>query len=1142
MHLKRLAIRRLGGIETPFVIDLEGEGIHVIVGPNAIGKSSICRAVECLYWLDRHDAPAPRVDGQFDQDGIVWQARRDGPHLAWSHADGDGAPPRLPDSRHDRSFFLRLRDLIDPSADGTLDIASRIRREMSGGIDLDGIARTLFRPPTRQSCRATRKAFNELASKVRTIQGNHARLQRDMDRLKELEKELETAVDNDRRRASVRRARRLAEHRRKLDDTRQELEVLPAALEQLTGTEPEDIAARAERVRSLEEQMRLQEEVLGEACASREAAHLESVVAPVDLTLWRQRANDLVAIELELREARKVREQRRHELLQALEAVGGSEEMADLVPDDHARLFETLRVAEQDRLAADALQSRIDLLRRLQDDGVPDDAPETLRVEIDLLRRWLRSGAPPRNRAWAVGAIAAVAAGVLLALTVDPFFGFLAAAGGGVLLSVLALRPGDRAVADEEFTQLDLEPPRAIGPATVRLKRCEADLASFEARMQRRRDRDVELRNLESEHASLAARMPPLEELARPFLKDLGPLPSHVELLDLVDALVRLREARIAGEGADGLVTHLEAQHAGTLSDLVTFLCRHGEAQPLDAREALARLDSLGQRSGALDRAQRDEAQASASLDTVRHDHSALLGEIAALYRKASLEDGDAAALAILMGSLPRYRELVASIRELENRVRHETDELAAEGEAELAGWEIAKLDDLESELSGASERESTLRQEIADIRAAAAEARRAHHLEEQLATMEQARSALQERRNEALFAACGQFLIDTVEQEFESIRMPRLLEQTRHHFSEFTHHRHDVRLSRDDGPPRLIATDLSQDESRELHELSDGTRAQLLLAARVAFAREIEGDTRLPFFLDEALDQSDPERFDAIAGSLGDMVRRDGRQIVYLTSDPLDVERFRRAVESDHVTVTAIDLSALRRQGAMAVPVDVPPLETIPHPGSLSGQEYGEALAVPHLRPERGWRGQHLHHVLWDQPHLLHDILSQGIRLAGQWKHVSPSPLGEKLRSIAPAGGMIDARVDLFAIFTSLWNEGRNRPVDRDALQRSSAISRHYLEPLVTIAESLAGDPRALLDTLRSNRPPALARFRARSADDLEAWMRDHGYLDERPRLEREELALRALASPPAARLTAGDARSCLHHWWHLAEGAPQD
>ncbi|MDE0242446.1 MAG: AAA family ATPase [bacterium] len=1140
MHLKRVAIRRLGGITTPFAVDLEGDGIHVIVGPNETGKSSICRAVECLYWQDRHDGPPPRIDGRFEHDGIVWQARRDGPHLAWSCPDEGGVPPRLPDSRHDRSFFLRLRDLTDPSADGPLDIASRIRREMSGGIDLDGLVQTLFRPPTRHACRVARKAFNESAKRVRTTQGRHARLQRDMDRLKELEDELETAVNNDRRRASVRRARKLADHRGQLADTRQKVSVLPAALEQLTGTEPEDISARAERARRLEARIRAQERVLSDARTARQGTHLESVIALADLALWHQRANDLAAIEMELREAWKIREERLRELGQALEAVGGSAEMVDLVPDDHARLFEALRMAEKHRLASDALQSRIDLLRRLQDGGVPDEAPESLRVEVDLLRRWLRSSASLRKRAWLVAVLVAVVTGALLAFLADPIFGLLAAAGVGVSLPVLASRPGDGPVVDEEFARLGLVPPRDAGSATVRLTTLETDLASFEARRQRRRDRDVELRKLESEHASLAARTPPLEELARPFLKESGRFPSHVELLNLADALVRLRQARIASEGADGLVSHLEARHDDMLSELAAFLCRHGETTPRDAREALARLDSLGQRSAALESALKDEAQASTSLDEASRDHADLLEEVAAVYRKACLEDGDTTALAVLVDSLPRYRELVTSARELENLIKRETDELAADGEGELAGYGIADLDGLDRELSGAQERASSLRQDIAEIRAEVAEVRRTHHLEEQLAIREQARSTLQERRNEALFAACGRFLIDTVEQEFESIRMPRLLARTRHHFSEFTRHRHDVRLSRDGDPPRLIATDLGSDESRELDELSDGTRAQLLLAARVAFASEIEGDTRFPFLLDEALDQSDPERFDAIAGSLGDMAQRDCRQIIYLTSDPLDVGRFRRAIGSGGASVNAIDLGAIRQQTAMTGSVDVPPLENIPHPETLSPQDYAAVLAVPHLRPERGWRGQHLHHVLWDRPHVLHDILCEGIRLAGQWKHVSPSPLGEKLRSMASGGDVIDARVDLFAIFTSLWNEGRNRPVDRDALKRSNAVSGHYLEPLVMVAESLAGDPRALLDTLRSNRPPALARFRARSAGDLEAWLRDHGYLDERPRLDREELALRALASPPAARLPQGDARSCLHHWWFLAEGAP--
>ena len=59
MKLKRLSIDRLPGIDQPFEIESSGTGVHVVFGPNAIGKSSICRAVESLYWDDR--GPTQRI-------------------------------------------------------------------------------------------------------------------------------------------------------------------------------------------------------------------------------------------------------------------------------------------------------------------------------------------------------------------------------------------------------------------------------------------------------------------------------------------------------------------------------------------------------------------------------------------------------------------------------------------------------------------------------------------------------------------------------------------------------------------------------------------------------------------------------------------------------------------------------------------------------------------------------------------------------------------------------------------------------------------------------------------------------------------------------------------------------------------------
>ena len=81
MRLNRLRIDRLPGIDSPFRIETDGGGIHVIHGPNAIGKSSICRAVECLYWNDRgpkeKDRRCRRVRSR--RDHLAGLARRTAP-------------------------------------------------------------------------------------------------------------------------------------------------------------------------------------------------------------------------------------------------------------------------------------------------------------------------------------------------------------------------------------------------------------------------------------------------------------------------------------------------------------------------------------------------------------------------------------------------------------------------------------------------------------------------------------------------------------------------------------------------------------------------------------------------------------------------------------------------------------------------------------------------------------------------------------------------------------------------------------------------------------------------------------------------------------------------------------------------------
>ena len=74
---------------------------------------------------------------------------------------------------------------------------------------------------------------------------------------------------------------------------------------------------------------------------------------------------------------------------------------------------------------------------------------------------------------------------------------------------------------------------------------------------------------------------------------------------------------------------------------------------------------------------------------------------------------------------------------------------------------------------------------------------------------------------------------------------------------------------------------------------------------------------------------------------------------------------------------------------------------------------------------------------------------------------------------------------------FASCGNRGRGRPVDRDALENSGALSERFLDDVVAIAKELDGNAETLLTMLGTNKDPRLKGFRRSSADSLERYLR---------------------------------------------------
>jgi DNA repair protein SbcC/Rad50 len=1155
--LKRLAINRLPGISQPFAIEAAGAGFSIVYGPNGIGKSSLCRAVEGLYWVDRGPSQRTSVSGEFKLDGESLWVEREGSRVRWQRGGEDSVPPNLPASHNHRCFFLRLRDLIDPSPDGTQDIASEIRRQMSGGFDLDQITADLIANVGAQHGRRERRDFNKALQDVQEAEGKQLGLQRRVDQLDDLRRQLGAAESSAQRLIAVERALGLAGRVEEYAGVTNELAFLPDGVAKLTGKEAQQIEGLQEQVDKLIDRARSLERERATARDAKRDSRLEVPLGQAQLAIWRENAGELGRVELALQAARTEHSARRRELAAALSALGGGNvDEVDLDLSSHVQLFEFLRAIEAHKARTSAIIERVRLLTHV--DGAEDSQGdlEKSRSAADLLRSWLRAPESETflkklrtRKSWILFALAIAVVGAGLAVFVHPVFALLVVAGACVALPVFMLgssrtSSATRASAQDAFAKLGAVEPDAwdVPLVELRLRGLEGEIASIDSRLRRERDRDVERQGLESELDGLAEAEDVLNARRQKLLESLKleSIPPDAELVDFARALDRFRSVRIEDESAAGTVDQLETRHRDILSELATVFERNGEPKPEDAMTAGAYLNSLTDRNSALVKAIADENRATDQLNEVSTHLGSAHNSIKQIYTGVLLSDGDFVGLMTLLNSLPNYMKLKGDATRLDAQIALDRDALAEIDEASLADSGRSALEQLKDELLQSSEKAVGLRNEIAEINAQVNQAKRGTNVQDLIAFREEARTKLQDRREEALFAKAGKFLLDAVEQEYEQTQMPRVFERARNHFSAFTHYAYDLRLGGEAHAARLIAIELSSGEGRKLEELSDGTRTQLLLAARIAFAEEVEQGNTLPLFLDEAFDQSDPGRFEAIVRSLGRVANDQNRQIFYLTSDPLDTERIRLALaKDDYAIATAIDLGLIRGQVASVSgppALEVEPIPTIPAADGLTAEEYGFALRVPVFAPGLGYSQQHFFYVLSDDLNLLHDFLEYGIKGVGQWKTVSGTPLADKLFSLSISSSEITYRVHLLEVFCELWKQGRGRPVDREVLVNSGALSDRFLDTVQKIAGEQDADPARFLATLGTSKDPRLRGFRRGTVVTLEQYLRDNGYLDDRPILGSDELRLLALASPAASNLPTGVASTCLNRWWALA------
>jgi DNA repair exonuclease SbcCD ATPase subunit len=1139
MRVDSLQLRRAPGLPDGLPeVELPG-GLVLIVGPNASGKSTLVRLIRALLWPGGADTTT-EASGRWRTDAGAYTANLFAGRVDWDPTVPPGvAPGGAALARFD------LRSLLDDGDEHDRELARRLVQELAGGLDLVEARQRFERPEPRGLVRDLKDARVEL----RKAQRNSRDLASQEEHLEEIADEIEEARAAGRSRDAAKALKNVVQAEETLAKIKVRIAELPEGLDDLHGDEAEEINNLGEKLSEHKEIAASLKGELADAESRRDGlAFPEAPPSDDEVETWTKRleaAKDLANEVERLRGELGGAEAMRDDALARVAAAPSGDDV-DIADDALDRVAAAIAERREVQAQYDAAIGVAKAWAKWVEDADGDD--RALRAATNALRGWLRStGADAAKAAglptWAVGLLLVTGAlcGVLAIAFDQPWLVaglVLAGVGVGVLLERRVIADAAGAVRDTHRCDAErsgLPPERWDAPIV------EAHLRSLEDRLEKLAlaNRSRERAEAENERAAV------LEAIFRKSEKDLqetakaaGITTKLVELgaIQQVQALVELAKSRTAVTKIDAECRVKTNSLNGFLRDAGDWLVTLGLEAPSDVAAAQVRISSVGTRLTGWQAAKNEIRDKTTPRDRVLDEIERIGAELSEVWARSGVETGDVAGMQRRLEVLETWssfqeaqQDAKATLRAARTLLDREEDLGELDGrqpvevpEDEVEEW-INSYGERAARLEGLNEEKGRIGQELDD-------AAKGTTFADALARFHDAERRLAVEREQAAEDAVARLLLDEARDSHKATHVPRVLARAQSFFQRFTHDGWRIEVDRDDS---FGALDVAAQERRSLDALSDGTRAQLLLAARIAALEELEqGGEQLPICLDEALSNCDPVRFREIAGALLELVA-DGRQVIYATADPAEAEQWRQACRDlGHPQPATVDLGALRDPshdwgGVLPAVPEAP--EPIPDPANTTPKEYARAVGA---LPPDGFEQTslwNLYVVAYDDLDALAVCLRHRLSRVGPWREARRT--GRTPRGIDDrAASRFDKRCAIAEAVARAWSIGRGRPVKWDDVEASEAVSDRYAEDVRELLAKYSRNPEQFVDAVGD-----IGGFRKAKAEDLRTHLENEGVLPTVTPLTREDLVRRALSGAPNAVESLDPEHSAAYVEWLL-------